>query len=76
VLLKKGSSLTGPLELWRIPLTGDARKLDVDTRKFVEGGHVALHPDGTHVAYVATAGEPGSEVWALENLLPPAHGKK
>ena len=33
-------------------------------------GHVQLHPDGRHLAFVANAGQPGAEISALENFLP------
>jgi hypothetical protein len=37
---------------------------------------LCLHPDGRHIAF--TAGQDTSEVWAMENFLPPpkAAGKQ
>ena len=65
-------TLTGkpgsPGTLWMVPLSGQPRKLDIDMSRWVEGGHLDIHPDGRQAAFVATAGEPGAEVWALENL--------
>ena len=60
----------GKDELWLAPLTGQPRTLNVDMHDWAEGGHLELHPDGRQVAFVATAGKPGAEVWALENFLP------
>jgi hypothetical protein len=57
-------------EMWLAPLTGSPRKLDIDMSRWVEGGHAQIHPDGRQIAFVATAGQPGAEVWALENFLP------
>lgn len=70
VIVQKMSAAGGRGELWRVPLTGPARKLDVDTSHWFEGGHFQLHPDGRQIAFVAAAGESGAEVWALENFLP------
>ena len=63
---------------WRVPLTGQARKLDIDTSHWDRfgGGDFQLHPDGRQMAFVAAAGEPGAEVWALENFLPVRSAKK
>jgi hypothetical protein len=51
------------------------RKLDIDTSKWGDG-RFAVHPDGRQLAFVATVGEPGAEVWALENFLPAQTGKR
>ena len=61
-------------EVWVVPLEGEPRRLAVDTSFWVEGGHLRLHPDGRTVAFVAAAGKPWPEVWALENLLPARSG--
>lgn len=57
-------------ELWRVPLSGAPRRLPIDTRQWIEGGHPRVSPDGRYLAFVAAAGDPGAEVWALENFLP------
>jgi hypothetical protein len=61
----------GPeVELWIVPLDGEAKRVDLDMRLSHDGGLVQLDPAGRRIAFVATAGEPGAEVWALENFLP------
>ena len=57
-------------ELWVVPMEGQPRRLNVDMSSWEEGGHLRLSPDGRHAAFVAAAGNPGAEVWALENFLP------
>ena len=57
-------------ELWMVPMEGQPRRLNVDMSSWEEGGHFRLSPDGRHAAFVAAAGNPGAEVWALENFLP------
>jgi dipeptidyl aminopeptidase/acylaminoacyl peptidase len=57
-------------KLWRVTL--DGRESPFSPRLF-PGNQIALHPDGTRIAYVATvtpenSKEPG--VWVLENFLP------
>lgn len=66
VVEKGGFNESG--EFWHLPLTGPARKLDIDGRQWGEGFQV--HPEGGQIAFAAQAGEPGAEVWALEDLLP------
>jgi Tol biopolymer transport system component len=61
-------------ELWRVGLTGAPQKLAIDVRQWREG--FSIHPDGRHIAFVAQAGAPGAEVWALENFLPAPSAKK
>ena len=62
-------------QLWLAPLNGPPRTLDIDMRSWASEGFLEFHPDGRQVAYVGTAGSPGAEVWALENLLPRATAK-
>ena len=57
-------------ELWAVPLKGKPQKVSLDMRQSHDGGLVQIDPTGRRLAYVATAGEPGAEVWALENFLP------
>jgi dipeptidyl aminopeptidase/acylaminoacyl peptidase len=68
---------TGPkdqkYEVWRVPAEGGVpQKTDLA----VAGAglrDMRVHPDGQRIAY--TAGEPmKSEVWVMENFLPPAAG--
>ena len=70
VVLRNDAPGSGNVELWLAPLTGEPRPLNVDTRHWDTEGYFELHPDGRQVAFVGTAGEPGAEVWALENFLP------
>jgi Tol biopolymer transport system component len=56
--------------LCHVTLEGTPRKLDVDLSKWTGDGDFQLHPDGRHLAFSANAGEPGAEIWALENVLP------
>jgi Tol biopolymer transport system component len=53
-----------PQEHWLVSLNGDAKRMEIEN-----GGDIRLSPDGRHVAYVGMAGNPGAEVWALENVL-------
>lgn len=62
--------------LWHVPLEGTPRKLDFDLSKWTGDDHFHVSPDGGHLAFVANAGEPGAEIWALENILPKAGGKR
>ena len=61
-------------ELWRVGVTGAPQKLAIDVRQW--GNGFSIHPDGRHIAFVAQAGAPGAEVWALENFLPAPSAKK
>ena len=61
---------SAPPELWMVPKEGQPRRVNVDMSSWEEGGHFRLSPDGRHAALVAAAGNPGAEVWALENFLP------
>jgi len=74
VLLQKGDGAELPIEIWRVPVTGQPQKLDVDARRWSEG--FAIHPDGRKIAFAAYAGAPGAEVWALENFLPARNTKQ
>ena len=73
ILLRSRAGSTD--EMWHVPFGGTARKLDVDLSKWT-GDPFHVHPDGRQLAFVANAGEPGAEVWALENILPRAGVKK
>jgi Tol biopolymer transport system component len=57
-------------ELWLYPFAGTPRRLAVDTSNWVDP-HYDVDPSGRHIAFVASSGAPGDEVWALENFLPP-----
>jgi len=58
-------------QLWRIPVDGgEPQRLDLgigDTRVH----EISIHPNGRQAAFAA-GGEQKSEIWALENFLPPA----
>ena len=77
VLVTKSATPDGAdKELWIVPLNGTPRRVNLDMRQSDEGGLVQIDPEGRHIAFVATAGEPGAEVWALENFLPTPMVKK
>ncbi len=63
----------GDCEIWRIPVAGGAPlKLDLAFPRVVS---FALHPDNRRFAFAA-ADETKSELWVLENFLPPAKAGK
>ena len=62
-------------DLWIVRLNGEAKKVDLDMRFSDNGGLVQLDPAGRRIAFVATAGETGAEVWALENFLLARNGR-
>ena len=69
----------GADELWLAPLDGEPRRLNVDVRNLsgdFGSGDFDLSPDGRRIAFVASAGAQGAEVWALEHFLTPAAGTR
>jgi Tol biopolymer transport system component len=69
----------GADELWLAPLDGEPRRLNVDVRNWNGGPgdfDFDLSPDGRRIAFVASAGAQGAEVWALEHFLTPAAGTR
>jgi len=68
LVIKYGS---GRQELWHVTLTsGPPRKLDIDVENWAFlPSSLTLHPDGRRIAFVASAGKQGPEVWMLENIL-------
>jgi Tol biopolymer transport system component len=67
----------GTDELWLAPLDGEPRLLHVDMRNWSgEPGDFDLSPDGKRIAFVASAGAHGAEVWALEHFLTPVGGTR
>jgi len=67
----------GTDELWLAPLDGEPRRLNVNIRNWSEEpGDFDLSPDGRRIAFVASAGAQGAEVWALEHFLAPAGGTR
>jgi Tol biopolymer transport system component len=69
--LVKERTDVGKRELWLVPFTGEhARKLDVDIDNWLVGDGFRLDRAGKQIAFVAAAGQPGTEIRALENFLP------
>ena len=67
----------GADELWLAPLDAEPRRLNVDMRNWSgEPGDFDLSPDGRRIAFVASAGAHGAEVWALEHFLTPTAGTR
>jgi len=67
----------GADELWLAPLDGEPRRLNVNIRNWSEEpGDFDLSPDGRRIAFVASAGAHGAEVWALEHFLTPVGGTR
>jgi Tol biopolymer transport system component len=64
----------GADELWLAPLEGEPHRLNVDVRNW--SGDFDLSPDGRRIAFVASAGAHGAEVWALEHFLTPVGGTR
>jgi hypothetical protein len=55
--------------VWRVPVTGgEPQKLELAMPSLQ---HLRIHPDGRQVAFTASSQAEKSEVWALENFLPP-----
>jgi Tol biopolymer transport system component len=58
-------------ELWLVPVDGaPPRRLDINTDSWQLDNGFRLSPDGRQIAFVASAGKRGEEIWALENFLP------
>jgi Tol biopolymer transport system component len=55
------------IELWQVPMIGDPRKLEIDAAHW-SSFHISS--DGTRIVFTAHAGDSGSQLWALENVLP------
>jgi Tol biopolymer transport system component len=60
-------------ELWRISAAGgESQKVAEDVPAML---HLRIHPDGRQIAFSAHGPQPDkSEVWVLENFLPPMKG--
>jgi hypothetical protein len=56
--------------LSHVPLSGTPRRLRVDMSKWTYEGQFDVQPSAKYLAFLANAGEPGSEIWALENVRP------
>jgi Tol biopolymer transport system component len=68
----KSGLYTATSEIWRIPVQGGAPlKLDLAVKGM---GNFALHPDNRRFAFSVDEGTK-TELWVLENFLPPAKGK-
>ena len=67
-----------PVAVWRAALDGTApEKLNWDVNQMATG-HIAIHPNGTSVAYAPAPqrDQSVSEIWVLENFLPSAKPSK
>jgi Tol biopolymer transport system component len=56
--------------LWLVPVSGTARKLDIDIRSWITGYGIRVAPNGKQIAFFS--GQTRNEVWALENVIPTA----
>jgi serine/threonine-protein kinase len=70
LLIKKAPVPNVVDELWLAPVDGSPRHLNIDTSRWDGDGSVQMDPTGRYLSYVASAGDVGAEVWALENFLP------
>jgi Tol biopolymer transport system component len=62
---------TGKRQLWLVPVNGEkARRLDVDIDNWLIEDGFRLDRAGKQIVFVAAAGQPGTEIRALENFLP------
>jgi hypothetical protein len=60
--------------VWRVPLEGEATLLDM---KMEAGwGRLAVHPDGRHAVFQVNKPQKPTELWMLENVLPPVNDRK
>lgn len=66
ILCIRRTSAISRSELWRFSIAGTAERLAATN----DMRHIRLHPDGRRLAFVA--GSFTSEIWMMENLLPPA----
>jgi Tol biopolymer transport system component len=58
----------GKWDLWRVPVDGgEAQMLGSGMRC----DDPSMHPDGQHIAFSSISGTSFSEVWVMENFLPP-----
>jgi Tol biopolymer transport system component len=58
-------------QLWLVPINGGSpRKLDIDVTTWITTRGIRLDPRGNQIAFFS--GKGGSEVWALENVVPVA----
>ena len=72
LLIREGVSTDeGQSRLWLVPIDGTKpRELDINLENWPFGpSGYSLSPDGKHIAFVAVAGKPGSEIWALNTFL-------
>jgi len=68
LLVVRQPNAKAPSELWLVPARGgEPRKLEFAASNVRQ---IALHPDGRRLAF--TSGWDRSEVWVMENFLPPA----
>jgi Tol biopolymer transport system component len=66
-------------ELWRVPVDGTApHKLEFNVSRVAPyaQGRISVNPTGDRLAFVVSENKPRTEVWALENFLPPLAANK
>ncbi|MGE5357420.1 MAG: TolB family protein, partial [Bacteroidales bacterium] len=65
----------GEPELWVVPAAGgEARKVAIHLPQLYKLNQLTVNPDGRRIAF--TAGQDKSEIWVLDNFLPPAKPAK
>jgi hypothetical protein len=66
-----GTDVNMPIaDAWVYPVTGgEPRKTDL---AWAGLGNVVVHPDGKRVAFTGASPDRATEIWLLENFLPPA----
>jgi hypothetical protein len=77
VIAGPAKSDSSPAELWMIPLEGQSRRLNIDTRNWEEGGHFRVSPDSRHALrpLKLTASEKRSLVVFLHTLSGTVSGR-
>ncbi len=66
---KTGEDSKDMVELWRISANGgESQKLELAMSNLM---HLRVHPDGRRIAFTASQQPAKSEVWVMENFLPP-----
>jgi Tol biopolymer transport system component len=66
---KADNSQVSNSELWRIRAEGGQPEKLLEVP--MQAGGLCVHPDGRRIAFDGVAGQQKSEVWVMENFLPP-----